>query len=214
MRTKWGKGVKYLTHRGEINYCWAPFLLCGSSEPALPTGSYKYVACSLGYLANIEQEWVQHFEGHCGSTLPVTFSTTHLPAFLLAHLQPFSLLCGSWVQLALVHFPAFLGRTVAVLLRSEAHRTQSSCPQATCGISPRTFHVLPIGVTGTWDHRGERAGQNSITNANHWEWTNCVIQSVLIQFSRGSSIYVCLKWGSQFLRCAGPPCLQLKMSLS
>lgn len=102
---------------------------------------------------------------------------------------------SSW---PLLHFPAFLGRTVAVLLRSETHKTQSSCPQATCGISSRTFHVLPIGVTNTWDHRGERAGQNITTNASHWEWLNCVNQSVLIRFSIGRSIHICLKWGSQF----------------
>ena len=65
-----------------------------------------------------ELGWRQCFEGHGENASPATFSETHLLGFLLAHLQPFGLLRGGWVQLALIHIPAFLGRTVAALSRS------------------------------------------------------------------------------------------------
>lgn len=139
---------KVLATFKELRHCWGCFVFCESSEPGLPTGSLKCVPCSFGHLAHVEPGRVWHFEEHCESAPPATFSKIHLPAFLLASLQPFGLLCGSWVQLALIHIPAFLGRTVAALLRSEACRTQSSCPQATCGISlSGHFDVLLISLT-------------------------------------------------------------------
>lgn len=93
---------------------------------------------------------VQCFEEHRENALPATFSEIHLLGFLLARLQPFGLLRGIWVQLAPVHLPALLGRTVAVLLRSEAPGRHSSCPQAACGVSlPGHSDVLPISLTDT-----------------------------------------------------------------
>lgn len=65
-----------------------------------------------------------------------------------------------WVQLAPIHILAFLYRTVVSLLKLEAHGTQSSCPQATCGISfSEYFPVLLNALTDKQDQREESTGK-------------------------------------------------------
>lgn len=157
VRIKWGQGIKYLT----INYCWAfffsfvgslsqDFLLGFRSVLLAPWGIWQ--TWSWNESSTLKGAVRAHRQSH--SQQPI-FQPSSWP--ICNPLVCFVAVGSSW---PLFHFPAFLGRTVAVLLRSEAHKTQRSCPQTTCGISPRTFHVLPIGVTNTWDHRGKRAGQN------------------------------------------------------
>lgn len=144
-----GSRYNVLATYKELNHCWALSFVCGSSEPELPTRSSECVASSFGHLA-LRAVGVQDSKQYCESPIPATFSMILLLGFLLDHLQAFGLLCGSWVQLDLVHIPAFLGRTGAVLLRSGDCRIQGSCPQATYGISfPGHFDVLLMSLTDT-----------------------------------------------------------------
>ena len=91
------------------------------------------------------------------------------------------------------------GKDSGSVVEVQAHRTQGSCPQATCGMSlPGHFDVLLLSLTDTYDQRGERAGQSATVNTNHWGWMNCVNQVCSNQtFCEGRCIYACLKWGSQ-----------------
>lgn len=150
--TKWDQCINYLLHIRNVITA-GPVFSFAASVPGVR------VCCSfLWVLGTLELGRGQLFEELCESTWTAAFLKPHLPAFLLARLQPSGLSRGSWVQLALVHMPGFLGRTVAALLRSEACRTQSSCPQATCGISlPGRFDVLLTGLTEPWAQR--RAGR-------------------------------------------------------
>lgn len=106
----------YLTHRRNLIIA-GPFLFVAPLSQDSLQGVRSVLLAPLG-VWHLELGWSQCFEEHGENAPPATFSEIHLLGFLLAHLQPFGLLRGSWVQLAPIHIPAFLGRTAAVSSRS------------------------------------------------------------------------------------------------
>lgn len=111
-----GSRYLYLPHRRNLIIV-GPFLFAAPLSQDSLQGVRSVLLTPLG-VWHLELGWSQCFEEHGENAPPAAFSEMHLLSFLLAHLQPFGLLHGSWVQLALIHIPAFLRRTVAVLSRS------------------------------------------------------------------------------------------------
>lgn len=121
LETTWGQCQKHLPRPGNLIVTGSMFF----SVAPLNQDSLLGMRCVSLAPSGTWQTW--GWEGASALKSPVrarcpprSQRPIHLPAFLLAHGQAFGLLRGARGQLARVHIPAFLGRTGAALLRSEA----------------------------------------------------------------------------------------------
>lgn len=178
----------------ELNHCWARFLPCGPSEPGLPTGCQKRVACSFGYLARLEPGNVQYFEGsvraHClpRSQRPI-FQPSCWP--VCNPLVSFVAMGSSWPSSTCQPFWEWQWQHCWGVRPQDTELMSSGY----LGVSlPGHLDILLTGLTDTWDQKGEWARRSATVNAKHQERVNCVNQCSDQVFHEGRNVYACLKY--------------------